>query len=135
MSYDFCVQDLPEGASSVDEIPADFAPSPLGPRQSIVEGILDVLPMADFSEPTWGRFDTDGWSIEINIGEQDPCRSFMLHVRGGLEAIGAVAAILERLGFRALDASEGGIFSADQASEDSFGKWREYRKQVVGDAD
>ena len=133
MSYDIFVQDLPESANTVDEIPADFVPSPLGPRQLIIEKILDVVPMAVFSDPTWGTINSDDWSIEINIGEQDPCTSFAFHVRGGSEAIGAIAAILERLGFRALDTSESGIFSADQASIESFSKWRKYRMQVVGD--
>ena len=135
MSYDIFVQDLPASASSVDEIPADFVPSPLGPRQSIIDGILEVIPTADFSNPTWGRIDSDDWSIEVNIGEKDPCTSFAFHVRGGSEALGAVAAILERLGFRALDTSEGEIFSADQASVESFGRWRDYRNQVVGSND
>lgn len=135
MSYDIFVQDLPASAISVDEIPADFVPSPLGPRQSIIDGILDVIPTADFSDPTWGKIDSGDWSIEVNIGEKDPCTNFALHVRGGNEALGAVAAILERLGFRALDTSEGGIFSADQASIESFSKWRDYRNRIVDDND
>ncbi len=135
MSYDIFVQDIPASANSVDEIPPDFVPSPLGPRQAIIDGILDVFPTADFSDLTWGKIDSDDWSIEVNIEQEDPCTSFGLHVRGGDAALGAVAAILDRLGFRALDASEGGIFSADQASVESFGKWRDYRNQVVVDSD
>ena len=134
MSYDIFVQDLPKGANSVDEIPSDFVPSPLGPRQSIIDGILDVIPTADFSDPAWGKIDADDWSIEVNIGENDPCTSFAFHVRGGSAALGAVAAILEKLGFRALDTSEGGIFSPDQSSIESFTKWRDYRNQIAGGA-
>ena len=132
MSYDIFVQDIPESASSVDDIPQDFVPSPLGSRQSIIDGILDVIPSADFSDPSWGRIDFEDWSIEVNIGEEEPCASFALHVRGGSRALGAVAAILERLGFRALDTSEGGIFSADRASIESFNRWRGYRNRVIG---
>ena len=135
MSYDIFVQDLPAAARSVDEIPEDFVPSPLGPRQSIIDGILDVVPTADLSDPTWGRIEAVGWSIEVNIRDEDPCTSFAFHVRGESEAIGAVAAILERLGFRALDTSDGGIFSADSVSIESFGKWRDYRNEIVGDID
>ena len=135
MSYDIFVQDLPASASTIDEIPEDFEPSPLGPRQTIIDGILDVLPDADFSDPTWGKIDADGWSIEVNISEEDPCQSFALHVRGGDEALGAVAAILDRLGFRALSTTDGGMFSADQASIDSFKKWRDYRDQMTASGD
>ena len=133
MSYDIFVQDLHDHASSVDEIPSDFVPSPLGPRQKIIDGINAVFPSADFSDPAWGRIDHEDWSIEVNISEEDPCNSFALHVRGGREAMGAVAAILDKLGFRALDSSEGGIFSADSASIESFDRWRRYRDQIVAD--
>ena len=134
MSYDIFVQDLPKSANSVDEIPSDFVPSPLGPRQSIIDGILDVVPTADFSDPAWGKIDSDYWSIEVNIVENDPCKSFAFHVHGGSAAVGAVAAILEKLGFRALDISEGGIFSPDQSSIESFTKWRDYRNRIAGGA-
>lgn len=133
MSYDIIVQDLPSGATSVEDIPEGFEPAPLGSRQAIIDGILKVVPSADFSDPSWGKIDGDGWSIEVNIGGHDPCRSFSFHVRGDSQALGAVAAILNHLDFRALDTSENGIFSSDRDSIDSFNKWREYRHQIVAD--
>ena len=131
MSYDIFVQDLPPGITSVADIPDDFRPAPIGPRQAIVDGILGVFAAADFSDPHWGRIETETWSIEVNISPNDPCTGFALHVRGDTAAIGAVATLLERLGLRALDASEGGLFSADTASIERFREWRSWRDEIV----
>jgi len=59
-----------------------------------------VVPSADFSDPVLGRIEADDWSVEVSIGEHDLCsKSVALHVRGSNKGLGAVAAILERLGF------------------------------------
>ena len=94
-------------------------------------GIRDVFPEVDFSDPQWGRIEEDIFSIEINIKADDPVGSFALHVRGGTGAILAVAALLERLGLRALDPqSPTGLFDAG-TSRQSFESWRSNRDQAV----
>jgi hypothetical protein len=131
MSWDIFVQDLPRDAESVKNIPADFKPSPIGRRSIIIEKILEIVPTADFSDPAWGRIDGDGWSIEVNIGAEEECRSFAFHVRGGDAAVGAIAAILEHLNLRALSSQAGGFFVANMEAVEAFRKWRGYRDQVV----
>lgn len=116
-------------------MPEGLVPSPLGSRQSIIDGIVDVISTADFSDQTWGRIDTDDWSVEVSNRDDDPCMRFLLDVRGVREAIGTVAAILERLGLQALDNSESGIFSAGKASIASLRKLRDYRNEIVVDGD
>lgn len=131
MSWDIFVQQLPDAATSVDDIPDDFVPGPLGPRDEVITGIHDVFPNVDFSEPTWGQVEEDGFSIEIDIDSRDPVTSFALHVRGDAAGAPAVAALLERLGCRALDPqSPTGIFDAATAPE-SHARWQRYRKFVV----
>ena len=57
--------------------------------------------------------------------------SFALNVRGDASAANAVAALLDRLGFRALDVqSPTGIFDAGMAGG-SFEAWRSYRDRIV----
>jgi hypothetical protein len=86
----------------------------------------------DCSNPEWGRVEEDGFSIEINIEADEPIVSFAFHVRGDSAAAAqAIAALLDRLGFRVLDPqSPTGLFNAD-ASGRSFERWRSYRDQVV----
>lgn len=131
MSWDVFIQHLPEGARNVGDIPIDFVPGPIGRRGEIVAGIRDVFPDVDFSDPEWGRVDDDGFSIEISISAADPVMNFALHVRGEHSAAGAVAALLHRLGVRALDAqSPTGIFDADAPGQ-SIETWRGYRDEAI----
>jgi hypothetical protein len=132
MSWDIFVQDLPSEAERVADIPTSFQPSLICKRSEIVESIIDVIPTADFSDPSWGLIDGQDWSIEVNIGPEEECRSFALHVRGGDAAIGAVAAILRRLKLRALVSQTGEFFVADQSANESFRQWKKYQDGVTG---
>lgn len=129
MSWDLFVQDFPDVACAGD-IPEDFRPASLGPRDAIITKITIAIPSADFSDPTWGFIAQDGWSIEINLGKELECESFALRVRGsGDRAINAVATILAATGLRGLDAQTGEFFS-EEAALKSFGEWQGFRDQI-----
>ena len=133
MSWDIFVQDLPKNASTIKEIPRDFAPEPIGKRSQIIDKIRKIVPAADFSEPSWGRIRGDNWSIEVNMGKDEECSGFCFHVRGSDAAAGVVAAILDELKLRALDpAHKSGFFTVGPVAVDAFRKWRAYRDQVAG---
>jgi hypothetical protein len=131
MSWDIFVQDLPEGINSIEDIPQEFRPKTFLPRARIVEVFKEVAPFTDFSDPKWWRIQCHAFSIEVNIGLEDPSNGFALHIRGSGEAAGVVAEILQRLGVRALDtASATGLFDLEKSGE-SFRKWQSYRDQVL----
>jgi hypothetical protein len=132
LSWDLFALDFPRSAKTVAEIPPDFKPSPIGKRAAIIEQIQEVAPGADFSDPSWGRIAGEHWSIEVNLGKNEDCDSFTLHVRGGDAAIGVVEAILQRLNLRAIDSQTGEFFAASPEALESFRRWREFRDQVVG---
>jgi hypothetical protein len=88
MGWDVFVQDLPQEAKNTSDIPPDFRPASIGKRSAIIEKIREVFPTADFSDPSWGRIDGDDWSIEVNIGANEDCGGFALHIRGGDAAVG-----------------------------------------------
>ena len=131
MSWDIFGQDLPRGARTLEEIPNDFKPAPLGERTVIIKKIEEVVPYADFSNPSWGVIERDEWSIEVNLGKEENCNGFAFHVRGGDAAVGVVAAILEHLNLRAVDSQTGDFFEAGPEAIESFRKWRAYRDQIV----
>lgn len=131
MSWDLFVQDLPPGISSTDEIPDDFSPQPIGRRNKIQQAILAAVPTADFSDPAWGNFEGDGFSIEINLGDEEVLGSFALHVRGSGDAPRVIQRILDSVNLRALDTSSpSGLFSLEESSE-AFQRWQTYREQTV----
>lgn len=103
MSRDIFVQDLPQDAENVGEIPDGFRPRSLGPSKEIVRRIQAAAPEADFSDVEWGVIDGPGYSIEVNIRESDAVQAFALHVRGDASADVIIARILSELELRALD--------------------------------
>ena len=131
MSWDIFVQDLPPDAATVADIPDDFEPAPLMERSALIERIRGVVSEADFGDPAWGRIEGPGFSIEVNIGNEDPVRGFAFHVRGGDLAVGIVADVLERLGLRALDPGSGSGFFERGAAVASLTAWRDYRSRVL----
>lgn len=135
MSWDIFVADFPKDALTLDDVPEGFEGGPLMARRELIERVIEVVPEADFSNPTWATIEGPDYSIEINVGDEDPVRSFAFHVRGGDLAVGVVAAILEHLGLRAVDTGrdDGGFFDPDSA-QDGLRRWRAYRDQVVSGA-
>ncbi|NVL83974.1 hypothetical protein, partial [Escherichia coli] len=71
-------QDFPPVAS-VEDIPEDFDPQPLGPRDTVILKFRAVLPDVDFSDPGWGLLRREGWSIEFNLGNDAECSGVSLY--------------------------------------------------------
>jgi hypothetical protein len=114
MSRDDFVQDIPPWATSVSDIPDTWQAGTLPfDREAVIAAVLSVAPSADFSDPTWGRIDLPGVSIEVNVGTADPLQGFAFHVRASDAAAGnaILRTILHLLGVRAFDSdAAGGIF-------------------------
>jgi hypothetical protein len=134
MSWDISIQNLPPDVRKVADIPDDYRPRPLGPRDALIARIRELLPEVDFSDPTWGVLDRPGFSIEFNMGSKKICSSFMLHVRGGGRAMATIARVLQQLQLRGIDCQTGDFFSIE-AGKASFGKWQAYRDHVVDPSD
>lgn len=130
MSWDISIQDLPADAKTVADIPDDYQPSPLGPRSEVIARIQQILPNADFKDPTWGNLDGGDFSIEFNMGADEICDGFMLHVRGGGNAMATVARLLEHLKLRGIDCQTGDFFACE-AAEASFGEWQAFRDRAI----
>jgi hypothetical protein len=132
MSWDIFVQDLPATARTLEDIPSDFAPAVLGGRADLIRRIEAVAPSVDFSDPAWGILETSNFSVEFNIGDEDPVQSFALHVRGDDSAAAFVSDLLTRLGLRALDPqSDSGLFEPGGAAVWSLRRWRRFRDSLA----
>jgi hypothetical protein len=131
MSWDIFILDWPANFQTVDDLPKDFDPQPLGPRDEIIAKIVTAFPDADFSDPSWGHLKSDEWWIEVNMGDEDICSGIMLHVRGGDSVVGAIDALLKATGLRALDIQSSALFVADEEAQASFQAWRAFRDHAV----
>lgn len=134
MSWDISILNLPASAVSIDDFPHDFQPPPIGTRAGVIAGILKTIPDVDFTDPSWGMLSRDGFSIEFNMGSEEICGSFMLHVRGGGDVMSLVDHLLKSLELRAIDCQTGDFFTTD-TSDASFSEWRQFRDKVVSSSD
>ncbi len=124
MSRDIYVQDIPRDISAVEDIPSGWMPEPLPySHDEILAAIRRVAPAADFTDLEWGHIEGQGYSIEVNIKQEEPMRSFALHCRAdGLGADIVVAEILHELGLQAFDpASDSGLFEDPRTDADRRG--------------
>ena len=129
MSWDVFIQDLPPEARSVRDVPDEFEPRPLGSRAEVAGRIRAAFPDADFTDPTWGRLQREGYSIDISMGDDDEVSGITLHVRGSDDAVGAVVKLIDTVGGRALDSWTGELF--DQAiALHSIRRWRAYLEEI-----
>ena len=113
----------------MDEIDDDSY-SPLGSTSEVRQVLARALPDLDLGDPTWGILEGTDFSIEFSIGEEEPCTSVMLHVRGSDEAINPIQVVCDASGWKALDCSDGEIIEFDSDPAQGLRSWREYRERV-----
>ena len=131
MSWDIFAVNVPLVFESIEEIPSDFKPKPLGKRSAVIAKIKRIVPTADFSDPSCGLIGKDGWSIELDMGDDEICEDLAFHVRGdGDEAVEVVARILDGLAIRGFDPQAGRFFVAGPSAITSFNKWRAFRDRA-----
>ena len=118
MSWDIYIRDLPDVAS-INEVPADFVPRPIGRRDELVQRLLQVLPIADLVDRDWLFVKTNGidLSIQLHMEDAEQVRYLLVHVHGGDQSAGCVAAMLRHLGLRGHDTSTGEFFDASSLDE------------------
>jgi hypothetical protein len=131
MSWDVFVLNLPPGIKSLDDIPKDYVPPPLGTRADIIAKIKAIYPQTDFSDPSWGTLQLPECWIEFALGSEEQVTSFSMLVRGGEHAQESVAHILDTLGMHAIDPdSKTGIFADEDDLRESFARWGGFRSHV-----
>jgi hypothetical protein len=123
MSWDVFIQHLPASAATVDDVPDDFEPQPLGGRADVNRAIAEAFPGADFSDPLWIRATEHSYLVEIGTGDGEQVTCVSVHVRGDEAAIPRIQQLIELLGARAVDSWTGDFFDASTAGE-SLRRWR-----------
>ncbi|KUN76626.1 hypothetical protein [Streptomyces griseoruber] len=133
MSWDVLLLRLPDNVTSVHELPGDHTPPPLGSLHDVLATVARAVPDADLTDPTWGELLGPTWSMELNIGDEDPVDSIMLHLRGsGDDVLTPVFRLAETLGCKVFDCAESGLISAGQTS--GRHAYQQFRDRVSGPA-
>jgi hypothetical protein len=130
MSWDISLFNAPPGIT-IEEIPRDYEPAPLGSVAEVLGRLQAAFVDLDLSDPTWGDLERSAWSVEFNIGAEDPVRSIMLHVRGGGDdVVQVVRETAHVLGCRALDCSSGEFI--EDGGRDGWADFQAFRDRAFG---
>lgn len=132
MSWDVSLYRFTRQYRTIEEIPGDEQPLPLGSLAEVQAAVSVVFPGTDWSDPVWGVYDSEFGSIEFNVGKDDPVQSLGLHVRASDAIVGGILHLCERVGCQAIDLTDGTFLDQSEHPVAGLEKWREYRNQVVG---
>ncbi|MFC9424624.1 hypothetical protein [Streptomyces sp. NPDC056987] len=133
MSWDVLLLRVPDDVTTMHELPDDYSPEPLGRQCDVLAAVTQAIPEVDLSDPTWGDLSGPTWSIELNIGSEDPVDSVMLHIRGSGDDVPApVFRLAEALRCKALDLAEGDLINPEQTS--GRHTFQQFRDRVIGSA-
>lgn len=107
MSWDifFVAADAPPAPSA--RMPEDWFSRPIGTCADLRERLSGLFPGTDWTDPAWGVYEGERFTLEFNIGENDPCDGFAVHVRGRGDAVDAVRRIAEVPGWYGADPVQG----------------------------
>lgn len=134
MSWDVLVFHLREKPRSLEELQEDSL-LPLGSAEQVRAAISAALRTVDWSDPAWGLYSGDGFSIEFSVGREDPVQSIMLHVRGGGDAIKDIMKVVVPSGWAALDCSTSEFLDPDDPSDAGWVGFQEYRDKMLREID
>ncbi|MDU0258388.1 hypothetical protein RVN83_36285 [Streptomyces sp. PU10] len=130
MSWDVLLLRLPDDVTSVQQIPDDYTPAPLGSQHDVLAAITQAIPETDLTDPTWGELLGSTWSMELNIGAGDPVDSVMLHIRGsGDDVLTSVFHLAGALRCKVLDCAAGDLITPVETS--GWHGFQRYRDHVV----
>ncbi len=130
MSWDVLLMNAPPTLTTVHDFPDGFY-SELGSRAEVLAILKSAVPGINLADPTWGTLEGRTFSIEFNIGRDNPIQALMLHVRGSDEAIKIIQRICEVSGWRALDTTLGAFIDFGHNPADGLRKWRKFRDSVI----
>jgi hypothetical protein len=132
MSWDVLVMNY-HGAppADVDEMAAAGEPDPLGAAAAVRAAISQHLDGVDWSDPTWGLYAGEGYTIEFNIGDEETVDSLMLHVRGGGAAIPALFCFAQPNNWSLFDCSTSEFLDPEDPSHEGWEGFQALRDKVV----
>lgn len=131
MSWDIVIFRSVQKGVLPKDWPDDFKPLLLGRTEEIRKQISLYLPGVDWSDPSWGILDGEGFSIEFNMGAEGEIDSIMLHVRGSGDPVSAIAKFCMPNDWAAYDCSTGDYLDFEYPPHRGWEEFQAYRDQVI----
>jgi hypothetical protein len=131
MSWDVSIMKFSKPYTSVEAIPDDESPLPLGTVTEVHDSVTQFFPGTDWTDSAWGIFHSPFGSIEFNLGKRDPATGMMLHVRASSEIVVPIIAMCRGNGWHALDCGTGELLEQSEHPTVGLEAWTAYRNRVV----
>jgi len=124
MSWQVLLMEYPAEARSVKDVPLPYRHQKLGEREALAARLKEPFPGIEFEEPTWGVYTGNGFSIQVDLGEEPEVDHLTLHVQGGGEdALRMIWQATRMLGVRAVDVLTGELLNFEEDAH-GFRAWR-----------
>ncbi|OJH36569.1 hypothetical protein BON30_32965 [Cystobacter ferrugineus] len=121
------------GFDSVRDFPEGWSPPPLGPRESVIRRLLEVLPTAFFPHPAEGSYHGEGFSLTFDLGPWEPTPRVRIVVHGtGDDALDVLGRVAEALDARALDTGLGDFMRFQKDPVSGRHVWRDAPRPESG---
>jgi len=121
------------GFDSVRDFPEGWSPPPLGPRESVIRRLRELLPTAVFPHPAEGSYHGEGFSLTFDLGPWEPTPRVRLVVHGtGDDALDMLGRVAEALDARALDTGLGDFMRFHKDPVSGRHVWRDAPRPESG---
>lgn len=131
MSWDVMAFKLEAEVRSLDALD-DSKMRSMGSTGETRANISACLPGVDWSDPTWGIYDGNGFSFEFNVGADQPeMNNFMVHVRGGGDAVSDLLKFSVPNGWSLFDCSTSEFIDPKSPSSEGWKEFQAFRDKVV----
>ena len=130
MSWDVVLMSVAPEIINSSDLPKDFS-STLGTLSDVLARLKQVLPSIDLSDPAWGLLDGQDFSIEFNIGKNDPVESIMLHVRGSESAIIPIEHLCRETKWRAMGMNDCEFIDFSKDPSLGLRGWQAFSAKVI----
>ena len=131
MSWDVVIMRFPEGFNGdFEEMPDNWEPENMFTQDYFEEEIKKLFPSIK-GDKDWMTLNAQTYSIEFNIGDDNPISNIMLHVRGGNEALKAIEKVCKNFNCQALDTTESKLIDFNEETNEGFESWRNYKDNVL----
>ena len=101
--------------------------------EEVQAAIRTALPEAEL-DPPYARIDHPAYTVELDIGADDPVEGLGVRVQGGDEAVEPLLRLCAHTGWRALDVSTGAFLDESDDPAAGLRGWRAFRDSVVEDS-
>jgi hypothetical protein len=131
MSWDVDIVKFSQTYKNIEAVPDDEQPLPLGSFEEVQQSISRFFPNTDWTDPTWGIFNSKFGSIEFSLEEEDPSTSIRLHVRASNEIVIPIVQLCIHSNWSALDCSNGTFLEQSNDPTEGLEQWGNYLSQVT----